>query len=126
MTDRQAQRRRYDQKRQDRPSRLWYKSKAWAIRKRDQRAAFPLCFLCEAEGVTRLMAIVDHHPRHNDDWHQFFHGPVRSLCKQHHDGQAQADEARGFSVQIGADGWPEDDQHPFNTQGARPKPRKTP
>lgn len=125
MTDRKEQRRRYDQKRQGNEARKWYRTKAWAIRKRDQRANFPLCCLCEAEGVTRLMAIVDHHPRHNGDWHQFFHGPVRSLCKPHHDGQAQADEARGFSVQVGADGWPTDEDNPFTTGGVRPRPRTT-
>ena len=127
MTERQAQRRRYDQARQGDEARKWYKTKAWAIRRRDQLAAHPMCCLCEVEGVIRYneRMIVDHHPRHNGDYLQFFTGPVRTLCKHHHDTQAQADEARGFSVQIGADGWPEDDQHPFNTQGARPKTRKT-
>ncbi len=126
MTDRRAQNRRYDAKRRaEKQSRVWYKSPAWKIRKRDQRAAFPLCCLCEAEGVTRLMSIVDHHPPHNEDWQQFFHGPVRSLCKPHHDSQAQADEARGFSVSVGEDGWPEDDQNPFNTGATMPKNRNS-
>ena len=128
MTDhRREQRRRYDRARQGDEARKWYRTKAWAIRRRDQLAAHPMCCLCEAEGVIRYKErmIVDHHPRHNGDYLQFFTGPVRTLCKHHHDTQAQADEARGFSVQIGADGWPEDEQHAFNTQGARPKPRKT-
>ena len=124
MTDRAASRRRYDAKRrQTRPSVAWYKSPAWKIRKRDQRAKQPLCELCLADGVTRLMAIVDHHPPHNDDYAQFFTGPVRSLCKWHHDSVAQADEGRGFSVNVGADGWPTDEANPFNTGGARPKNR---
>lgn len=125
MTDRILQRRRYDAKRRaEKESRRWYGSKAWKIRKRDQRAAHPLCELCEKEGrPPTLMAIVDHHPPHNEDWNQFFHGPVRSLCKPHHDGQAQADEARGFSVEVGDDGWPTDDQNPFNTGAVKPKNR---
>lgn len=124
MTDRTAQNRKYDAKRRaEKQSRVWYKSKAWQIRKRDQRAAQPLCELCDKEGVTRLMAIVDHHPPHNEDWQQFFHGPVRSLCKPHHDSQAQADEARGFSVDVGHDGWPTDPLHPSNTGAPMPKNR---
>jgi len=124
VTDRADARRRYDAKRrQTRPSVAWYKSPAWKIRKRDQRAKQPLCELCLADGLTRLMSIVDHHPPHRDDYAQFFTGPVRSLCKPHHDSVAQADEARGFSVQTGADGWPTDDQNPFNSGATMPKNR---
>ena len=124
VTDRALNRRKYDAKRRlERPSRKWYASPAWKVRKRDQRAAQPLCELCLADGVTRLMAIVDHHPPHNDDYAQFFTGPVRSLCKWHHDSIAQADEGRGFSVQTGADGWPVDSASPFNTGAAVPKHR---
>lgn len=125
MTDRKEQRRRYDAARTS-PSRAWYKTKAWAIRRRDQLAQHPMCCLCEEEGVIRYKQrmVVDHHPRHNNDWLQFFQGPVRTLCKFHHDGQAQADEARGFSVQVGADGWPTDEDNPFTTGGVRPRPRK--
>lgn len=124
MTDRKEQRRRYDQKRQStKESRKWYSSKAWGIRKRDQRANFPLCCLCEKEGVTRLMSIVDHHPPHNEDYITFFTGSVRSLCKPHHDGLAQADEGRGFSLEVGDDGWPTDSRHPQVSGGTVPKHR---
>lgn len=124
MNDRMEQRRRYDaQRRQSQPWRAWYKTPAWKARVRDQRAQHPTCCLCDAEGVDRLMAIVDHHPPHNGDWHAFFHGPVRSLCKQHHDSQAQADEARGFSVAVADDGWPTDPNHPANTGGPAPRHR---
>lgn len=122
MTDRIQQNRKYDAKRRaEKQSRAWYKSKAWQIRKRDQKAKQPLCELCLKEGRDRLMAIVDHHPPHNEDWQQFFTGPVRSLCKPHHDSQAQADEARGFSLEVGLDGWPVDPQHP--QQSGAPMPR---
>lgn len=107
--------RRYDaQRRASKASRTWYKSKAWAARKRQQRAEHPLCELCLAEGVERLMSIVDHHPRHGEDYEQFFRGPVRSLCKPHHDGQVQSDEARGYDQSIGVDGWPVSPDAPFN------------
>lgn len=124
MTDRTAQNRKYDAKRRaEKQSRKWYGSAAWKVRKKEQRARFPLCCLCEKEGVTRLMSIVDHHPPHNEDWEQFFRGPVRSLCKPHHDSQAQADEVRGFSVDVGLDGWPTDPQHPQRTGAPMPRNR---
>lgn len=112
----------YDAKRRaEKPSRLWYKSKAWKARKAQQRAEHPTCCLCERDGIVRLMAIADHHPRHNEDYRQFFEGPLRSLCKQHHDSEAQADEARGFSTEIGADGWPIDEAHPSNSGAPQKK-----
>lgn len=107
--------RRYDAKRRaTKPSRAWYKSKAWAARKRQQRKEQPLCELCLAKGIERLMSIVDHHPRHGEDYEQFFRGPIRSLCKPCHDGEVQSDEAMGYDQSIGADGWPVSADHPFN------------
>lgn len=112
--------RRYDaQRRADKPSRTWYKSKAWKARRKDQLKAHPMCQACDDEGVTRMATIVDHYPRHGEDYTQFFQGPVRSLCKPHHDSQAQSEEARGYSPQVGLDGWPVDTQHPFNRKGPR-------
>lgn len=126
MSDRPEQRRRYDQKRrQESPARAWYKSRAWAIRRRDQLAQHPTCCLCDAEGVIRLRErmVVDHHPPHRGDWTQFFQGPVRTLCKHHHDTTAQADEGRGYSLGVSDDGWPQDPQHPVNTGAPIPKHR---
>jgi hypothetical protein len=84
-----------------------------------------MCCLCEAEGVIRMKEkmVVDHHPRHGGDYLQFFTGPVRTLCAHHHNTVAQADEARGFSVAIGDDGWPASPDHPFTTGGVVPKHR---
>lgn len=126
MTDRAGQRRKYDAKRrQESPARGWYKSKAWAIRRRDQLAQHPTCCLCDAEGVIRIRErmVVDHHPPHRGDYVQFFTGPVRTLCKHHHDTQAQADEGRGYSLSVGDDGFPTDPLHPFSTGGPVPRHR---
>lgn len=112
----------YDAKRRaEKPSRLWYKSPAWKVRRSEQLAREPTCCLCERDGLTRLARIADHHPRHNEDYRQFFEGPLRSLCKPHHDSEAQADEARGFSTEIGADGWPIDEAHPSNSGAPQKK-----
>lgn len=126
MTDRILQRRKYDAKRRgEKESRRWYKSPAWAIRRKHQLAEHPTCALCDQEGVMRIRQrmIVDHHPAHNEDYQAFFFGPLRTLCKHHHDTIAQADEARGFSLEVGEDGWPTDPQNPFVSGGAVPQNR---
>lgn len=131
MSDRKEQNRRYDAKRRvEKLSRKWYGSKAWAKRRKYQLAEFPMCAICEAQGIIRMAVIrgedrmiVDHHPPHNEDWNQFFHGPVRTLCSHHHNTLAQADEARGFSLEVGADGWPSDQTSPFNTGAPMPRNR---
>lgn len=117
--------RRYDKKRQGSEARLWYKSAAWKIRRRDQLAMHPTCCLCDKEGVIRFRErmVVDHHPAHGGDYMAFFTGPVRTLCKHHHDGQAQADEVRGFSTEVGEDGWPVDPMSPALTGAPMPKNR---
>ena len=126
VTDRLEQRRRYDQKRrQESPARAWYKSKAWAIRRRDQLANHPTCCLCDAEGVVRIRErmVVDHHPPHRGDYIAFFQGPVRTLCQHHHNSHAQAQEIRGFSLATDESGFPSDPEHPFNTGAPIPKNR---
>jgi hypothetical protein len=131
MTDRRAQNRRYDAKRRaEKDSRGWYRSAAWAKRRKYQLAEHPMCAICEAQGVVRMdvirgkdRMIVDHHPAHNEDYQAFFFGPIRTLCSHHHNTLAQQDEARGFSVDIGEDGWPTDPMHPQNTGATMPKNR---
>jgi len=124
MTDRTAQNRKYDAKRRaESPARKWYKTPAWKIRRRDQLAAHPTCAFCDKNGITRIATVADHNPRHNGDWMQFFHGPLISLCKHCHDSTKQAEEIRGFSLDIGEDGWPTDPSHPQVSGAALPKPR---
>ena len=115
--------RRYDKKRQGSEARLWYKSAAWKIRRRDQLSAHPTCAYCENVGLTRIATVCDHEPPHNGDWMQFFHGPLFSCCKACHDGYKQRIEARGFSTEVGEDGWPTDPRNPQITGGAVPKHR---
>ncbi len=113
VTDRALNRRKYDAKRRESPARKWYKTPAWKIRRRDQLAQAPICAFCDKNGITRLATIADHEPRHNGDWMQFFHGPLISLCKACHDGVKQSEESLGYSVEVGADGWPTDKANPF-------------
>jgi 5-methylcytosine-specific restriction endonuclease McrA len=60
-------------------------------------------------------AVVDHRKPHRGDA-RLFHDPdnLWSLCKAHHDSAKQSEERRGYSDQIGEDGFPVDPRHPFN------------
>ncbi len=58
--------------------------------------------------------VADHVIPHKGDEQLFWFGELQSLCKPHHDGTKQQQELRGFSSDIGNDGFPIDDQHPFN------------
>ena len=54
----------------------------------------------------------DHVEPHKGDQQKFFFGELQSLCKLHHEGAKKREDARGYSTQIGADGWPVDPRHP--------------
>jgi 5-methylcytosine-specific restriction protein A len=124
VTDRTAQNRKYDARRRaESPARKWYKTAAWAIRRRDQLANYPTCLFCEKNGITRIATVADHNPRHNGDWHQFFCGPLISICKPCHDSVKQSEESLGYSADVGADGWPTDPKNPFH-QGVKSPSRQ--
>jgi hypothetical protein len=36
---------------------------------------------------------------------KFFFGELQSVCKLHHESAKKREEARGYSTQIGPDGW---------------------
>lgn len=94
--------------------RVWYKLPTWQRIRRQQLAAEPLCQRCKAEGRTVPATVVHHVEPHKGDWTKFISGPFESLCKQHHDSDAQGEEARGYSNTVGRDGWPTDARHPAN------------
>jgi hypothetical protein len=49
--------------------------------------------------------IVNHNPPHHGDWHQFLYGPVESLCRRCHNGEAQRRD-HGSIQQVHENGWP--------------------
>jgi 5-methylcytosine-specific restriction endonuclease McrA len=97
-----------------------YKTQAWRKGRLDFLSDHPLCVKCEREGRIEPATVVDHITPHKGDDRLFYdRNNWQSLCKPHHDGdkqreerQAEADRERGFSTQIGPDGWPVDDRHP--------------
>jgi len=117
---RRFNRQQYDrQRRNDRPWRAWYKLPRWHRIRMRQLAEEPSCRMCKAEGRGLVPAtVVDHVERHNGDPVKFWRGPFQSLCAPCHNGPKQSEESRGFSRDIGDDGWPVDPRHPFN--GGKP------
>jgi 5-methylcytosine-specific restriction protein A len=92
--------------------RTWYNDARWRARRKLQLQKQPLCEDCLAEGKTTPATIVDHVEPHGGDLRKFFTGALRSLCKCHHDPK-WADDKRGYSTAIGADGLPTDSNHPY-------------
>jgi 5-methylcytosine-specific restriction protein A len=75
----------------------------------------PLCVMCEARGLVQAATVVDHKVPHRGDQTLFWdEGNWQALCRPHHDSAKQAEETRGFSSEVGLDGWPMDAKHPAN------------
>jgi 5-methylcytosine-specific restriction enzyme A len=94
-----------------RPWRSWYNDARWRARRKLQLQKQPLCEDCLAEGKTTPATIVDHVEPHQGNLTKFLTGPLRSLCKRHHDAK-WADDKRGYSTAVGLDGLPTDPRHP--------------
>lgn len=71
--------------------------------------------MCSGQGQQTKAVVVDHIEPHRGDydlfWDIYNH---QSLCKLHHDAAKQREEKRGYSNQVGLDGWPTDSNHPAN------------
>ena len=75
----------------------------------------PLCCMCRAAGRMAVPAtLVDHIVPAKDNVELFFDMKnLQSLCRSCHDSAKRKDERRGYSTQIGSDGFPTDVRHPF-------------
>ena len=95
------------------PRRTWYSfCSSGRNRRAHQLQIEPLCALCKAEGRVTAATVADHFPAHNDDYNAFVCGPLRSLCAACHDA-LQGFVHRGYSLDIGVDGYPMDPAHPI-------------
>jgi 5-methylcytosine-specific restriction protein A len=92
----------------------FYSTAFWLRRRRLQLNAHPLCKMCGARGVVTPATVVDHVKPHKGDWNLFALGELQSLCKPCHDSPKRAFELRGYSGDVGNDGWPTDPNHPAN------------
>ena len=97
--------------------RTQYKSARWLKLRKRQLTANPLCAWCYKRGHI-TPATICHHVDKDSKANAFYDGPFLSLCKPCHDSDAQSQEHRGFSLEIGKDGWPVDERHPTNRADA--------
>lgn len=89
------------------PTDSLYSTARWQKLRAFQLAMEPLCWMCEAEGIATQATVADHDPPHRGDVHAFWHGPLRSLCKRHHDSDKKLIENGGRpKPTYGSDGWP--------------------
>ena len=97
------------------PRRTWYSLQQWKNRRAYQLRVEPLCRLCMEQGRITLATVADHHPPHDGDWNKFVLGELRSLCAPCHDA-LQGFVHKGYSSEIGVEGYPIDPAHPFYRQ----------
>ncbi len=95
------------------PWRSWYNLQRWRTRAKHQLQVEPLCALCKEQGRIVPATIADHHPPHRGNYNKFILGPLRSLCRECHQG-AWAIDRKGYSSAVGDDGFLLDPKHPFN------------
>ena len=87
----------------------------WQRYRKHYLADHPLCVYCKRQGRLTPATVVDHVTPHKGDQSLFWDaGNHQALCKQHHDSAKALEESRGFSSEVGADGWPVDPGHPAN------------
>lgn len=92
----------------------WYSTKRWVVRSRQQLREHPLCVMCLAQGRVEAARVADHIIPHKGDKVLFWEGKLQSLCVPHHNASKKQIEQKGFSKEIGHDGWPVDPNHPAN------------
>jgi 5-methylcytosine-specific restriction protein A len=96
----------------------WRNGARWKRRTAHQLRIEPLCAMCKVQGVIEPACIVDHAEPHRGDQNRYWFGALQSLCVAHHNRSKQQIEVRGFSNEIGADGFPVDrEHHPFFKEG---------
>ena len=95
------------------PWRQFYGLSIWKTRRQHQLRIEPLCAACLKQDRITPATIADHVEPHRGDWNEFRLGKLQSLCQMCHQGK-WADDKRGYSCDIGADGSPIDPAHPYN------------
>src|SRR5262245_29953476 len=93
---------------------VWYSRKRWRRRSDAQLREHPLCAMCLKEGKVVPASVADHVIPHHGDPNLFWQGELQSLCTMHHSSSKRFEELRGYTRDIGVDGWPVDPRHPAN------------
>jgi 5-methylcytosine-specific restriction enzyme A len=92
----------------------WYDQYRWTKRSRQQLREHPLCKKCLDRGWVAPAEVADHVVPHKGDYQSFWFGDLQSLCRNCHESVKKQEEGRGYSTEIGIDGWPTDPAHPAN------------
>lgn len=95
----------------------WHRlyDRRWAAASRAYLSEHTSCAMCERRGALRRSEVTDHIVPHRGDLELFWRRENwQPLCKRCHDGRKAAEELRGYSDAVGADGWPLDPRHPAN------------
>lgn len=100
--------RQHDAKRRaEQPWRAWYKTPRWQRARATQLSAYPLCAMCQEDGVITPANVCDHVEPHRGNEAKFWAGPFQSLCEPCHNRHKQREERGGArSWAVGEDGWP--------------------
>jgi 5-methylcytosine-specific restriction enzyme A len=102
--------------------RSWYNLQRWHHIAKAHLRKEPLCRMCSRVGKLTAATVADHIEPHAGDLNKFWFGKLQSLCKQCHDSTKRKDEIRGYSTEIGLDGYPVDIKHPvYSGKGKRIK-----
>lgn len=88
----EAQRKRaFDERRRARDPVPLYSTRRWRKRRQDHLAAHPLCVMCEAAGVVRAAAEVDHVVPIEQGGDIWSGDNLQALCKPHHSAKTAAE-----------------------------------
>lgn len=105
--------------------RAWYNTPRWRVMRDKQLGKTPWCEPCKAEGRSRPANTVNHKVAHHGDPELFWNGELESACENCHNQGIQRAEREGFRRHLDEDGWPVDQEHPFNqASGGQPHKRK--
>lgn len=78
----------------------------------------PLCVFCAKDSKVEEANVVDHIIPHKGDEELFWDTDNwQALCKHCHDSTKKVIETRGYSIEVGEDGFPIDPKHPVNGRG---------
>lgn len=95
-------------------SQRWYNLRRWYARRKHQLRVQPFCVYCAREGYTVAATVADHIIPHRGDPKKFWTGALQSMCAYHHNAYKKSEEIRGYSREIGLDGYPVDPRHPIS------------
>ena len=116
-TSRAGRPRRDDRSEEAKAYRRLYRTAAWKRMRAAQLARQPLCERCVKAGRVTAATVVNHRDPHKGDMARFSdRANLESACAPCHDGAIQSEERRGYSTEIGADGWPTCERHPMNAK----------